>query len=105
MTSHLKKVELHCHLEGAAPPALTLAQARKYNVDISAYLKDGAYVWHDFASFLECYDKKIIAEVDAMGSPANVLQQILTHIVPVRTFAATRCALLRSCVHTIPARP
>ncbi|MDQ0562824.1 adenosine deaminase [Rhizobium mesoamericanum] len=57
MTSHLKKVELHCHLEGAAPPALTLAQARKYNMDISPYLADGAYVWHDFASFLECYDK------------------------------------------------
>ncbi|MBO9192596.1 adenosine deaminase [Rhizobium sp. 16-449-1b] len=61
MTSHLKKVELHCHLEGAAPPALTLAQARKYNTDISAYLKGGAYIWHDFASFLECYDK--ISEV------------------------------------------
>ncbi|MGO4351585.1 adenosine deaminase [Rhizobium sp. RAF36] len=57
MTSHLKKVELHCHLEGAAPPALTLAQARKYNIDISPYLRDGTYVWHDFASFLECYDK------------------------------------------------
>ncbi|MDM9619513.1 adenosine deaminase [Rhizobium sp. S96] len=61
MTSHLKKVELHCHLEGAAPPALTLAQARKYNIDVSEYLKDGTYVWHDFASFLECYDK--ISEV------------------------------------------
>ena len=57
MTSHLKKVELHCHLEGAAPPDLTEAQARKYGIDISAYLQDGAYVWHDFASFLECYDK------------------------------------------------
>jgi adenosine deaminase len=61
MTSHLKKVELHCHLEGAAPPALTLAQARKYNIDISAHLNDGVYIWHDFASFLECYDK--ISEV------------------------------------------
>ncbi len=39
VTSHLKKVELHCHLEGAAPPALTEAQARKYGVDISAYLR------------------------------------------------------------------
>jgi adenosine deaminase len=57
VTSHLKKVELHCHLEGAAPPALTAAQAQKYGVDISAELRDGAYVWHDFASFLECYDK------------------------------------------------
>lgn len=61
MTAHLKKVELHCHLEGAAPPALTLAQARKYNIDISAYLSEGVYVWHDFASFLQCYDK--ISEV------------------------------------------
>ncbi|SEH79952.1 adenosine deaminase [Rhizobium tibeticum] len=57
MTSHLKKVELHCHLEGAASPTLTWAQARKYNIDISPYLADGAYVWHDFASFLQCYDK------------------------------------------------
>nr|WP_210299296.1 adenosine deaminase [Rhizobium sp. BK379] len=53
----MKKVELHCHLEGAAPPDLTEAQARKYGIDISACLQDGAYVWHDFASFLECYDK------------------------------------------------
>ncbi|KRB58574.1 adenosine deaminase [Rhizobium sp. Root708] len=61
MTGHLKKVELHCHLEGAAPPSLTLGQARKYNIDIAEHLKDGAYVWHDFASFLQCYDK--ISEV------------------------------------------
>jgi adenylate kinase len=33
---------------------------------------------------LECYDRKIIADVDAMGSPAGVLQQILTQIVPVQ---------------------
>lgn len=33
---------------------------------------------------LECYDKDVIAEVDAMRSPANVLQQILTHVVPVQ---------------------
>ncbi|KAA1185531.1 adenosine deaminase [Rhizobium tropici] len=57
MTSHLKKVELHCHLEGAAPPALTLAQAEKYGVDTSAFLKDGVYLWKDFAEFLVCYDK------------------------------------------------
>jgi len=57
LTSHLKKVELHCHLEGAAPPALTLAQAAKYGVDTSAFLKDGTYLWKDFAEFLVCYDK------------------------------------------------
>jgi adenosine deaminase len=57
VTSHLKKVELHCHLEGAAPPALTLAQARKYNVDTSAFMRDGIYLWKDFTEFLVCYDK------------------------------------------------
>lgn len=33
---------------------------------------------------LECYDKNIIAEVDAMGSPASVLQKVLSHLVPVQ---------------------
>jgi adenosine deaminase len=57
VTSHLKKVELHCHLEGAAPPALTAMQARKYGVDTSAFLRDGVYLWNDFAEFLVAYDK------------------------------------------------
>ncbi|TCL72002.1 adenosine deaminase [Rhizobium sp. BK251] len=57
MTSHLKKVELHCHLEGAAPPALTKSQALKYGVDTHDFLRDGIYVWDDFAAFLQCYDK------------------------------------------------
>lgn len=56
MTSHLKKVELHCHLEGAAAPALVLRQAKKYGIDTSAFLKDGVYVWSDFAEFIRCYD-------------------------------------------------
>lgn len=57
MTSHLKKVELHCHLEGAAPPALTAKQAAKYGVDTSDFLRDGVYLWNDFAEFLLAYDK------------------------------------------------
>ena len=56
MTAHLKKAELHCHIEGAAPPALALAQAHKYNVDVSGIIEDGAYVWADFSHFLKCYD-------------------------------------------------
>lgn len=56
MTAHLKKVELHCHLEGAASPALAQAQAVKYGVDASGFLRNGAYVWHDFTSFLATYD-------------------------------------------------
>ncbi|MCD2184052.1 adenosine deaminase [Rhizobium sp. GN54] len=56
MTRPLKKAELHCHLEGAVPPALALSQARKYRIETDAFLRDGAYVWRDFTSFLVAYD-------------------------------------------------
>lgn len=56
MTAHLKKAELHCHVEGAAPPALTIAQAEKYGVETDGFVQDGAYVWDDFTSFIACYD-------------------------------------------------
>ena len=57
MTEHLLKAEIHCHIEGAAPPALALAQAEKYGVDASRVLQDGRYLWSDFSEFLVCYDK------------------------------------------------
>lgn len=56
MTAHLKKAELHCHIEGATPPALALAQARKYGIDIGGFIRDGAYLWDDFTSFVKSYD-------------------------------------------------
>ena len=33
---------------------------------------------------LECYPHSIIREVDAIGSPANVLQKVLEVVVPVQ---------------------
>lgn len=48
--------ELHCHIEGAASPALVIAQAQRYGTDVSAIIRDGAYVWRDFADFLRCYE-------------------------------------------------
>ncbi|MDN2566204.1 adenosine deaminase [Aquibium sp. A9E412] len=48
--------ELHCHIEGAAQPALVERQAAKYGADTSAFIRDGRYVWHDFTSFLAAYD-------------------------------------------------
>lgn len=52
----IPKAELHCHIEGAAAPELVLRQAQKYAVDISLYIRNGAYHWHDFTSFLAAYD-------------------------------------------------
>lgn len=51
------KAELHCHIEGAAAPELVEAQARKYGKDVSHFIKDGSFVWHDFTSFLKAYDE------------------------------------------------
>jgi adenosine deaminase len=48
--------EIHCHVEGAADPELVIEQARKYGKDTTPYIRDGSFVWHDFTSFLQCYD-------------------------------------------------
>ncbi len=50
------KAELHCHIEGAAAPDLVIAQARKYNADTLAFIRDGSFVWEDFTTFLAAYD-------------------------------------------------
>ncbi|UJW75639.1 adenosine deaminase [Rhizobium sp. SL42] len=57
MTTHLIKAEVHCHIEGAAPPALALAQARKYAVDPASFMDGDTYAWTDFAEFIQAYDK------------------------------------------------
>lgn len=56
MTREIPKAELHCHIEGAAPPALVRVQAEKYGVDVSAILEGNRFVWSDFTTFLEAYD-------------------------------------------------
>jgi adenosine deaminase len=50
------KAELHCHIEGAAAPELVIRQAQKYGKDVSPYIQNGSFVWHDFTSFLKAYD-------------------------------------------------
>jgi adenosine deaminase len=52
----VRKAELHCHIEGSASPALVRTQARKYDVDVSAFISGDAYVWSDFTEFLTAYD-------------------------------------------------
>lgn len=51
------KAEIHCHIEGAASPALALRQAERYNVSLDDIVVDGAYHWRDFTEFLGCYDR------------------------------------------------
>ena len=50
------KAELHCHIEGAASPQLVKRQAAKYGADVSAFIREDSFVWHDFTSFLAAYD-------------------------------------------------
>ena len=56
MTKTMPKAELHCHIEGATPPALAAAQAKRYGIDTSGFIKDGEYSWQDFTSFVQSYD-------------------------------------------------
>ncbi|MEX0405483.1 adenosine deaminase [Aquibium sp. LZ166] len=51
------KAEIHCHIEGAASPDLVVKQAQKYGADVSGFIRDGAFVWDDFTSFLAAYDQ------------------------------------------------
>ncbi len=57
MTASIPKVELHCHIEGAAPPDLVRRLALKYGVDVSwLFDAEGGYAWEDFTSFIRAYD-------------------------------------------------
>lgn len=51
------KIELHLHLEGAAPPGLIRDMARARRIDIARiFAPDGSYAWTDFAHFLQVYE-------------------------------------------------
>ena len=51
------KVELHLHLEGAAPPAFVQGMAREKSIDISGIFDEsGSYKYADFAEFLGVYE-------------------------------------------------
>jgi adenosine deaminase len=53
----LPKVELHLHLEGAAPPAFVRSLAAEKHIDISGIFDArGAYAFRDFAEFLKVYE-------------------------------------------------
>nr|WP_216665453.1 adenosine deaminase [Pseudoruegeria sp. HB172150] len=64
----LPKVELHLHLEGAAPPAFIAGLAKEKNLDISGIFKPaGTYDYVDFWHFLEIYE----AATSTLHSPED----------------------------------
>ncbi|MDD9707439.1 adenosine deaminase [Seohaeicola sp. SP36] len=53
----LPKIELHLHLEGAAPPDLIRRLAREKSVDIAGVFDEqGHYTFDDFPHFLQVYE-------------------------------------------------
>ncbi|MCT4655796.1 MAG: adenosine deaminase [Cohaesibacter sp.] len=54
----LPKAELHCHLEGAAYPDLVRRLAKRHGASLDDIIDgNGAYIWSDFTSFLNCWDR------------------------------------------------
>ena len=53
----LPKVELHLHLEGAAPPEFIRRLGQEKDVDLGGvFHEDGSYVFKDFVDFLRVYE-------------------------------------------------
>ncbi|MBN2907090.1 MAG: adenosine deaminase [Rhodobacteraceae bacterium] len=66
--SALPKIELHHHLEGAAPPVLIRDLARARHVDIGGIFgPDGGYAYRDFQQFLAVYE----AATSVLQSPGD----------------------------------
>ena len=64
----LKKVELHLHLEGAAPPAFIRGLAREHHTDLSGMFDDqGRYHYRGFNDFLRVYE----AATSVVRGPAD----------------------------------
>ncbi|PQV59326.1 adenosine deaminase [Defluviimonas denitrificans] len=64
----LPKIELHLHLEGAAPPAFVRGLATEKKIDISGIFDDrGNYAYTDFWHFLKVYE----AATSVLTTPAD----------------------------------
>jgi len=89
----IKKIELHLHLEGAAPPAFIRGLAKEKHVDLSGiFTEDGGYAYRDFNHFLSVYE----AATSVLTSPEDyarliraVLEETVSHgVVYAETFVS-----------------
>jgi adenosine deaminase len=72
--SGLPKVELHLHLEGAAPPSFIAGLAKEKHLDIAGVFDDrGSYRYKDFWDFLKVYE----AATSALRSPRDYQRLVL----------------------------
>ena len=77
------KIELHLHLEGAAPPAFIRGLAQEKSIDISRiFAEDGSYAFRDFGHFLQVYE----AATSVLTGPrdygrltAAILEELASH--------------------------
>lgn len=70
----LPKVELHLHLEGAAPASFIRGLAAEKREDISGIFgPDGGYAWRDFPHFLKVYE----AAASVLRSPRDYHRLLL----------------------------
>jgi adenosine deaminase len=58
MTSAIPKAELHCHLEGTAPPVLVRRLAARNGIALpdGLFADEDNFAWTDFPDFLRAYD-------------------------------------------------
>ncbi|WP_410219014.1 adenosine deaminase [Paracoccus sp. (in: a-proteobacteria)] len=73
----MKTIELHLHLEGAAPPDFIRGIAKEKRADLSGVFDErGAYAYDGFAGFLRCYE----AATSVLTTPqdyARLLAEVL----------------------------
>ena len=78
-----KKLELHLHLEGAAPPALVRRLGVEKNMDLGGLFDEsGRYASNDFTSFLRAYERMsavFSAPEDYRALTEAVLREAASH--------------------------
>lgn len=77
MSANVPKIELHLHLEGAAPPALIRQMADEKGLDLShIFTGDGAYEYRDFLQFLNIYEQAT-SVLKSPGDFARLVEAVL----------------------------
>lgn len=71
-----RKIELHLHLEGAAPPAVVQEIANEKCLDLEGILAPGGYSWSGFPDFLRTYEQ-VAAIFETAEDYARLMRAVL----------------------------